>query len=122
MGKVLQHHLFARAPQLSDGGEELLFIPSAERSRFVVDQDGPINVSGRHGSLYKAGPRIAGRQTSTLLLEPLQFFDEGCAFEAEEACGVTLVAVRAIERLLNQLPLDTRNHRDEIEPHFRQRD
>ena len=51
--EVLHHHVFVGATQLAQCGEEFFFVLGAEGGGLVVDQDGPVHIAGRHGSLYR---------------------------------------------------------------------
>jgi hypothetical protein len=46
--EVPEHDVLVGAPQLRQRRQQFLLLASPERRRFAVDQDGPVDVSGRH--------------------------------------------------------------------------
>src|ERR1700687_4112378 len=47
----LHYHIFTRAPELVKRRQQLLLLARAERGRLAVDEDGPVRVARRHGSI-----------------------------------------------------------------------
>jgi hypothetical protein len=49
----LHHDIAVLPPKLIQRGQQLFLVTRAERGRFVVDEDGPVRVAGRHYAIVQ---------------------------------------------------------------------
>lgn len=104
-----QQNVRIGALQLPERREQIVALPRAECRGAMIDQDGPIGITRRHGVLRVARRYALQTPAETLDVATFEFFDERRPLETEERGRLALVAVGALERLLNQLPLDARH-------------
>ncbi len=118
LGEVAKGDIAVLAPQLVEGGQQLVTFLCTERGRSAVNQNRPVCVARRHVR-QRSTPAA---DTASLTLQALDLLDERGAFQIQQTSRLILVAVRALERARDELSFDARDQCVEIETLLREHD